>query len=268
VRCLVIEPNLMLSDALCGRLRDLGFTPVSATSVNAAQEHFSNDLLAFIICGAAGGVDGIVGARRMWPHVGVIAASTTPAGATFCGVAQNLAHDAGAIACLRLEYSDEELRRAIAQALAPRSPGNAPAHILIVDDSAPMQAIARSVLTRLRARVTVADCMEDALEAIELIDIDCVVSDIFMPGMGGITGIGKIRLHFPRMPIVAISGGFEDRVRPELVLQAAAKIGADVMLAKPFDGEALTTAIRAAMHAHRPQELAPALSRQAQQRAK
>jgi CheY-like chemotaxis protein len=261
VRCLVVEPNLMLSDALRSRLRNFGFTPVTASSIAAAQEHFSNELLAFIICGAARGVDSIVGARRTWPHVGVIAVSTTPAGATYGGVAQNLAHDAGAVACLRLEYNDDDLRRAIEQALAPRSPCNAPAHILVVDDSAPMQAMARSVLTRLRTRVTVADCMEDALEALELIDIDCVVTDIFMPGMGGITGIGKIRLRFPKLPIVAISGGFEDRVQPDLVLQAAAKIGADTLLAKPFDGEALATAIRTAMHAHRPQALHPRVSR-------
>jgi CheY-like chemotaxis protein len=251
VRCLVIEPNLLVSDGLRARLRALGFVALGATSIQAAREHFRDELLWFILCDAVREIDAIATAREVWPSVAVIA-TTDLQPDVLRADGHDLARVAGAVACLPYEYDDDLLRQAIVAALAPRSRCNAPAHVMVIDDSRAVRAVAKSALSRLRVRVTLAENAEDALETIDLLDIDCVVSDIFMPGMGGIKGIAEIRHRLPTMPIVAMTAGLDGRVTPDIVLQAATRTGADALLPKPFDGETLSLAVRTAMHARRP----------------
>lgn len=60
-----------------------------------------------------------------------------------------------------------------------------------------------------------------------------IIIDIFMPGMGGIEGIKKIRENYPDAMIIAMSGGWLD-MDSEQALKAAKRAGADAILAKPF----------------------------------
>ena len=68
--------------------------------------------------------------------------------------------------------------------------------------------------------------------------LHAVIIDIFMPGIGGIEGIKKIREKYPDAKIIAISGGF-GTMHKEQALKAAKQTGADAVLAKPFLPEAL-----------------------------
>lgn len=250
MRCLVIEPSLLVSDGLCARLRALGFVTVSATSIQAAREHFGGDLLWFIVCDAVRSIDAIAAARETWPSVAVIATTDLTA-ETLRANGHDYARLAGAVACLPFEYDNDQLRQAIVAALAPRSPCNAPAHVMVIDDSRAVRSVAKAALSRLRLRVTLAETAEDALETLDLLDIDCVVSDIFMPGMGGLKGIAEIRKRRPELAVVAMSAGYEGQVSSETALQAAQKVGAHATLPKPFDGEQLGIAIRQALHTNR-----------------
>lgn len=66
---------------------------------------------------------------------------------------------------------------------------------------------------------------------------DMVVTDILMPDQEGIETIRRIRSERPDIKIIAMSGG--GRIIDIDVLDMARKLGADDVLAKPFDPEQL-----------------------------
>lgn len=70
------------------------------------------------------------------------------------------------------------------------------------------------------------------------------IIDIFIPGMGGIEMIQRIRASSPGCKIVAISGGYADMPASDAI-NAALIIGADVGYLKPVDMDALLKNIRA-----------------------
>jgi CheY-like chemotaxis protein len=73
-----------------------------------------------------------------------------------------------------------------------------------------------------------------------------------MPGMDGVELLRRIRAEFPGLRVIAISGGgnFElsgygpDAVTTRAYLAAAANVGADAVLAKPFETAELEALIR------------------------
>jgi FixJ family two-component response regulator len=74
----------------------------------------------------------------------------------------------------------------------------------------------------------------------------CVITDVCMPGMGGIELQRRIRRERPLMPIIFISAHHEDGVE-----QLALQEGAAVFLYKPFDATRLLDAIRIAVTTNR-----------------
>ena len=71
--------------------------------------------------------------------------------------------------------------------------------------------------------------------------IDTVVLDLVMPERDGVELISDIRKGWPKVRIVAVSGG--GRVGPELYLNIARQLGADACLSKPVTPDALKLAI-------------------------
>ena len=76
------------------------------------------------------------------------------------------------------------------------------------------------------------------LESGYLAEIDCVISDIGMPGMNGLELIRAIHAARPELPIILITG------HPE-VLDKLPPIDRSLyrLFTKPFDGKALLTAV-------------------------
>ena len=63
-----------------------------------------------------------------------------------------------------------------------------------------------------------------------------------MPEMDGIETISEIRSRSPDISIIAISGG--GQLEPQVILESAKLLGADVSLAKPFRNSSLQSAVR------------------------
>jgi two-component system, LuxR family, response regulator FixJ len=70
----------------------------------------------------------------------------------------------------------------------------------------------------------------------------CVVSDIRMPGMDGLTLLKKLRAEGDGLPLILITGHGDI-----LLAVAAMKAGATDFLEKPFEAEALLDAIEAGL---------------------
>ena len=79
--------------------------------------------------------------------------------------------------------------------------------ILIVDDEGDVRGSIKSVLDLAGYTVRTAENAADALDQLERGPIDVVITDIIMPKMNGVQAIESIRKAFPRVRIVAISGG-------------------------------------------------------------
>jgi CheY-like chemotaxis protein len=81
---------------------------------------------------------------------------------------------------------------------------------------------------------------------------DVVVTDIIMPKVNGLELIRKVRTRYPRVRVIAISGGGSFgplSLKPEAIsthafIAAAKDAGAEEVLTKPFDMDDLLAAVR------------------------
>jgi len=113
-------------------------------------------------------------------------------------------------------------------------------HVFIIDDEPLARETVADILQSNGFQTAMADDIESVLEFdMPLVSI---VIDIFMPGVGGIEGIRRLREKWPDARIIAMSGGYGD-VDKHQALAAAKRIGADDVLPKPFTEEDLLKAM-------------------------
>ena len=72
----------------------------------------------------------------------------------------------------------------------------------------------------------------------------CLITDVKMPGMDGLELQRRVRLQYPRLPVILMTAHYEDEIRQRAILQGAAGF-----LYKPFDATELLGAIGNALHA-------------------
>lgn len=115
--------------------------------------------------------------------------------------------------------------------------------ILIVEDTRLMQESLVDVLTATGHDVVTADNGSHALDKVSNDgDFDLIITDIIMPEMDGIQAILEIQAVKPDMRIIAISGG-SARLDKGQGLETATRLGAAAVLEKPFEVDALLSAV-------------------------
>ncbi len=113
--------------------------------------------------------------------------------------------------------------------------------ILVIEDEAQMRKLLRQVLEDAGYEVEEAP---DGLEGVRLYrenPADLIITDMIMPKKEGMETILDLKLEFPNVKIIAISGG--GRVGAEPYLQIAEGFGAERVFRKPFDIKELLTAV-------------------------
>ena len=83
---------------------------------------------------------------------------------------------------------------------------------------------------------------EAVLESGVLERADCLISDVRMPGMGGLELQRRAKAEYPKLPVILISAHVDEDVR-----NRALREGSIDFLYKPFDGEDLLRAIQEAL---------------------
>lgn len=115
--------------------------------------------------------------------------------------------------------------------------------ILVIEDSATVRMMISNALKSEGHVVHEARTMEDAISRIDILRVELVVADIFLPGMGGMAGIARIRKTWPDVKILAISAGLERKWEASTVLDQAIAAGADSALQKPFSAVQVVGAV-------------------------
>jgi two-component system nitrogen regulation response regulator GlnG len=114
-------------------------------------------------------------------------------------------------------------------------------HILIVDDEEAVCWALERALTKEGYRAAVASSAEDAFALAEKQHFDAVILDVRLPGMDGLSALGRMRELTHDAPIIVVTafGNLSTAVK-------AVEGGAFDYLAKPFDlGQALDVVARA-----------------------
>lgn len=107
------------------------------------------------------------------------------------------------------------------------------ARILVVDDETGIITVLKEMLLRLGYEVLTAGGGNEALEKLSIGGIDLVITDIVMPDIDGLELISNIQSLYPRIKVIAISGGGAQD-GPETYLHDAKELGAARCLTKPF----------------------------------
>jgi two-component system response regulator FixJ len=126
--------------------------------------------------------------------------------------------------------------------LESRSP-----HVVhIVDDEAEIRDLLMAQAESAGLEVMAHASAEAFLAAADLASAGCVVTDVRMPGMGGLNLLANLRENQPTVPVIIITAHGDV---PMAV--AALKAGATDFIEKPFSGQAFRLAVSSALATRR-----------------
>lgn len=139
----------------------------------------------------------------------------------------------------------------VSDASAAIRPGCAPAnkitenslaglHILVAEDNAVNQQVAKDLLTSLGAKVHIADNGIKAVAAVEKQSFDIVLMDVQMPEMTGLEATERLRSSHPELdlPIIALTAGVLENEQHK-----CREAGMNDFVGKPFDFELIVSKI-------------------------
>jgi DNA-binding response OmpR family regulator len=152
--------------------------------------------------------------------------------------------EAGADFFMPKPFAPERLRQVLGQTVKLLRARKTNKHVKIIEDNAALRLGMAQALQKMGFEVSQAGSMEEAYGQSDMIDVDVAVTDIFMPGMGGIEGIISMRRDWPHVKIIAISETIEGQMSATKILSAAKQIGASETLTKPFSPDELIAAVK------------------------
>jgi FixJ family two-component response regulator len=124
--------------------------------------------------------------------------------------------------------------------------GSAKPLVAVVDDDESVREALESLLRSVGYRAEGFDSAEAFLLSGRLPEMDCLILDVKMPGMGGMNlkeGLGNIK---PPLPTVFLTAHGDEATRSE-----AMQLGAVGFLRKPCSDEDLLNAVRLALKVNR-----------------
>jgi nitrogen regulation protein NR(I) len=131
-----------------------------------------------------------------------------------------------------------------------------PGKILVVDDEKNITFVIQAMLEKAGHSTLVYNDSAEAIAAIDEFadggELDCVVTDLYMPGPGGMEILAHVQKNYPELPVVIITafGTVEAAV-------SALKQGAFDFITKPFDQTELLNVVQKAVETYRQRQKEP-----------
>lgn len=121
-------------------------------------------------------------------------------------------------------------------------------HMIVgVDDDFRMRESLQSLVESAGFASHIFASAEDLLDSGKLNEASCLISDIRMPEMNGLELQHRVRLIRPDLPIIFVSGHFNDQLRGRALAG-----GAFALFDKPFDASDFLEAVHSAATSVRP----------------
>ena len=96
-------------------------------------------------------------------------------------------------------------------------------NILVIDDEAPICELLRTFLSRRDYAVTTAGCLHEAEECLNQNSFAAVILDILLPDGLGLDFLDQLRLRYPSVPVVIMTGiGYDEELLHEASQRGAA----------------------------------------------
>jgi CheY-like chemotaxis protein len=97
-------------------------------------------------------------------------------------------------------------------------------NILVLDDNQQWRYILKFILElEMGVTPTLASTGKNALEVLEALPIDVVISDLSMPEMDGFQFLKRVQTRFPNTKVIIISGDFDQKLpAPDQLLEHGA----------------------------------------------
>jgi DNA-binding NtrC family response regulator len=130
--------------------------------------------------------------------------------------------------------------------------------ILVVDDETGVRNAFQDMLVDLGHEVLTASTGEAGLDLVRRDPPQVVITDLSMPGMGGLEAFRQIRAIDPKLPVIIMTG----RGTMDTAIEAT-KLGAFDYQLKPFEPEAMLAAISRALESVRLMQRGVALNPEA-----
>jgi FixJ family two-component response regulator len=115
--------------------------------------------------------------------------------------------------------------------------------VSVVDDDASLRRSVRNLLTSVGFLVQAFASAEEFLESPHRANTGCLVLDLRMAGMNGLDLLKHLGAIGSQIPVVILTAHGDDEAR-----RRALEAGAVAFLGKPFRGDALLEAVRAALN--------------------
>ncbi|MGY3618294.1 response regulator [Bradyrhizobium sp. USDA 10063] len=236
---LVVEDDEDVRTYSTESLRELGYSVLEASHARAALQMLDahpDIAVLFTDVGLPGGTNGrqlAEEARKRHPNLKIL--FTT-------GYARNaIVHDGRldpGVELLTKPFTQAALGAKLRDILDARS---TPARVLVVEDEALIQMLAREYLEECALKVDVASSAAEALNKLRLIPggVDAMVVDMGLPDSKGDTLIREVRSIYPSMPIVIASGQRAGDMREMVKGMVSVAI-----VNKPYTSDELKAAIR------------------------
>ena len=119
------------------------------------------------------------------------------------------------------------------------------AEILIVDDDDVIRDTLHELLSE-NHNCQTAENAEDALARLDTGSFDVVITDISMPGLSGLELLNQVLQHYPKTPVIVVSGLSDEEQAQSLIKQ-----GAFDYLLKPFRLEVVEKSVKRALEFRR-----------------
>lgn len=114
--------------------------------------------------------------------------------------------------------------------------------VLVIDDDPMARDIYRQILTEGGFEVLEAENGQRGLDVYKSIKVDCVVLDVFMPGLSGLDLIEALDPDTSGVPIIVVTGG--GHAAGASTLHLAETLGAARAFSKDFEHAELLAAVR------------------------
>jgi len=125
-----------------------------------------------------------------------------------------------------------------------------PHRICLIEDDKPLRTVLARFLKQAGYEVVEAEHGRQALQAMELTAAELVITDMIMPEMDGVETIVALRREYPKVKIIAMSGG--GLRTADQYLQLAQLLGAQKVFSKPINPQELINTISGLLGTKRP----------------